>query len=149
MAHAVCDTADMFKAPLLGMVGTLHETIYEKRGHVFLSEYYTDLDYGDDGQLAITREHEEVNSSGGGGTQPEGHPREPDPLARRQGRESARRHHLRPFRYPQCRRHRDGGAGGGGSVLVRGLSDRRLVVRPTRSISRRVGKSDHQIVELS
>jgi UPF0271 protein len=99
MAHAVCDTADMFKAPLLGMVGTLHETIYEKRGHVFLSEYYTDLDYGDDGQLAITREHEEVNSSGGGGTQPEGHPREPDPLARRQGRESARRHHLRPFRY--------------------------------------------------
>jgi LamB/YcsF family len=77
MAHAVCDTADMFKAPLLGMVGTLHETIYEKRGHVFLSEYYTDLDYGDDGQLAITREHEEVNSSGGGGTQPEGHPREP------------------------------------------------------------------------
>jgi hypothetical protein len=32
---------------------------------------------------------------------------------------------------------------------VRGLSDRRLVVRPTRSISRRVGKSDHQIVELS
>ncbi len=57
MAHAVCDAADVFKAPLFGMVGTLHETIYEKRGRVFLSEYYTDLDYGDDGQLVITREH--------------------------------------------------------------------------------------------
>ena len=61
MAHAVCDAADVFKVPLLGMVGTLHETIYAQRGHKFMSEYYTDLDYGDDGQLVITREHHEVD----------------------------------------------------------------------------------------
>jgi UPF0271 protein len=31
-AHAICDAADVFKTPLLGMVGTLHETIYSARG---------------------------------------------------------------------------------------------------------------------
>ncbi len=61
IAHAVCDAADVFKVPLLGMIGTLHETIYPLRDHVFLSEYYTDLDYGDDGQLVITREHHAVD----------------------------------------------------------------------------------------
>ncbi len=61
MAHAVCDAADVFKVPLLGMIGTLHESLYPKRGHAFLSEYYTDLDYGDDGLLVITREHEAVD----------------------------------------------------------------------------------------
>jgi 5-oxoprolinase (ATP-hydrolysing) subunit A len=61
IAQAVCDAADVFKVPLLGMIGTLHETIYPQRGHIFLSEYYTDLDYGDDGQLVITREHHAVD----------------------------------------------------------------------------------------
>jgi lactam utilization protein B len=27
MAHALCDAADVFKVPLMGMVGTLHETV--------------------------------------------------------------------------------------------------------------------------
>ena len=57
VAHAVCDVADIFKVPLYGMVGTLHETIYPKRGHVFVSEFYADLDYTDEGGLIITREH--------------------------------------------------------------------------------------------
>ena len=61
IANAICDAADVFRAPLLGMIGTLHETIYERRGHVLLSEFYTDLAYGDDGQLVITREHEAVD----------------------------------------------------------------------------------------
>jgi UPF0271 protein len=61
IAQAICDAADVFKVPLLGMIGTLHETIYPQRGHIFLSEYYTDLDYGDDGQLVITREHHAVD----------------------------------------------------------------------------------------
>ena len=63
-AHAVCDAADVFKVPLLGMIGTLHESVYGERGHVFLSEYYSDLDYDDDGQLVITREHTEVDPAG-------------------------------------------------------------------------------------
>src|SRR5580692_6144752 len=33
MAHAVCDVADIFRVPLFGMVGTLHETVYAARGH--------------------------------------------------------------------------------------------------------------------
>ena len=57
IAHAICDAADIFKVPLFGMVGTLHETIYPARGHVLLSEFYADLDYNDAGGLIITREH--------------------------------------------------------------------------------------------
>jgi UPF0271 protein len=61
MAHAICDAADAFKAPLLGMIGTEHERIYPARGHRFLAEYYVDLDYTDDGKLIITGEHEAVD----------------------------------------------------------------------------------------
>ncbi|MES2666619.1 MAG: LamB/YcsF family protein [Pseudomonadota bacterium] len=57
IAHAVCDAADIFKVPLFGMTGTLHETIYPARGHRFLAEFYADLDYNDEGGLIITREH--------------------------------------------------------------------------------------------
>ena len=57
IAHAICDAADIFKVPLFGMVGTLHETVYPARGHVFVSEFYADLDYNDAGGLIITREH--------------------------------------------------------------------------------------------
>ncbi len=58
IAHAVCDVADVFKVPLMGMIGTCHERIYKARGHKFIAEFYTDLDYADDGSLIITREHE-------------------------------------------------------------------------------------------
>jgi UPF0271 protein len=58
VAHAVCDAADVFKVPLMGMVNTLHEKVYIARGHGFIAEFYTDLDYDDDGSLIITREHE-------------------------------------------------------------------------------------------
>ena len=61
MAHAVCDAADRFRAPLLGMGGTEHERVYKARGHRFLGEFYVDLDYADDGRLIITREHEAVD----------------------------------------------------------------------------------------
>ncbi len=57
IAHAICDAADIFKVPLFGMVGTLHETIYQARGHEFVSEFYADLEYNDAGGLIITREH--------------------------------------------------------------------------------------------
>lgn len=58
IAAAVCDAADVFKVPLLGMMGTLHESAYPARGHDFVSEFYADLEYNDDGSLIITREHE-------------------------------------------------------------------------------------------
>jgi UPF0271 protein len=58
IAHAVCDAADVFKVPLMGMINTQHEKVYQARGHKFIAEFYTDLDYTDDGGLIITREHE-------------------------------------------------------------------------------------------
>lgn len=58
IAHAVCDAADVFGVPLLGMTGTLHETVYPARGHRLIAEYYGDLDYRPDGSLIVTREHE-------------------------------------------------------------------------------------------
>ena len=61
VAHAICDAADIFDVPLLGMAGTAHERVYKDRGHTFLAEFYADLDYRDDGSLIITREHDPVD----------------------------------------------------------------------------------------
>lgn len=60
-AHAVCDAADVFDVPVLGMKNTLHEEIYTRRGHAFIAEFYADLEYDDDGSLIITREHHAVD----------------------------------------------------------------------------------------
>jgi UPF0271 protein len=57
VANAICDAADVFQAPLLGMAGTKHEEVYRKRGFRFIAEFYVDLDYDRDGGLIITREH--------------------------------------------------------------------------------------------
>ena len=57
IAHAVADAADIFRVPLFGMAGSLHEKVYTARGHAFVSEFYADLDYNDEGGLIITREH--------------------------------------------------------------------------------------------
>ena len=58
VAHAVCDAADVYEVPLMGLSGTLHATIYPERGHVFWPEFFADLDYSDEGRLIITREHD-------------------------------------------------------------------------------------------
>jgi UPF0271 protein len=60
-AHAIADAADVFKVPLMGMINTQHEKVYTARGHTFIAEFYTDLDYNDDGGLIITREHAAVD----------------------------------------------------------------------------------------
>jgi len=58
VAHAVCDAADVFGVPLMGMTGTMHEKIYPARGHRFIAEFYADLEYAPGGQLIVTREHD-------------------------------------------------------------------------------------------
>lgn len=58
VAAAVADAADVFGAPLMGMSGTVHEEVWGARDAGFISEYYADLDYRDDGSLIITREHQ-------------------------------------------------------------------------------------------
>lgn len=60
VARAVAEAATVFKVPLYGMAGTLHEKVYEAAGIPFVSEFYTDLEYAKDGSLIITREHAAV-----------------------------------------------------------------------------------------
>jgi UPF0271 protein len=61
VAEAICDAADVFKVPLMGMIGTQQEIVYKARRHAFIAEYYADLGYNDDGTLIITREHKAVD----------------------------------------------------------------------------------------
>jgi 5-oxoprolinase (ATP-hydrolysing) subunit A len=61
VANAVAEAAKVFNVPVLGMAGTLHEQVYTAAGLGFISEYYADLDYADDGTLIITREHHAVD----------------------------------------------------------------------------------------
>ena len=51
IANAICDAAEVFEVPLLGMAGTKHEEVYTKRGFRFMPEFYVDLDYDEDGQV--------------------------------------------------------------------------------------------------
>jgi 5-oxoprolinase (ATP-hydrolysing) subunit A len=61
VAKAVADAAKVFNVPVLGMAGTLHEQVYTAEGLQFISEYYADLEYADDGLLIITRQHQAVD----------------------------------------------------------------------------------------
>ena len=61
VASAICDAADVFKTPIMGMIGTCHETVYHARDHALIAEFYADLDYEDDGRLIITREHHAID----------------------------------------------------------------------------------------
>jgi UPF0271 protein len=58
IAHAVADAADVFEAPIMGLAGTQHETVYAERGRPLIAEFFADLDYSDEGRLIITREHD-------------------------------------------------------------------------------------------
>ena len=60
IAEAVAKAAKVFKVPVFGMAGTLHEKVYGAAGLTFISEFYADLDYDESGRLIITREHEAV-----------------------------------------------------------------------------------------
>jgi UPF0271 protein len=55
--HAIADAADVYHVPIYGLPGTAHETVYRRRGHEFVAEFFADLDYDDGGNLLITREH--------------------------------------------------------------------------------------------
>jgi 5-oxoprolinase (ATP-hydrolysing) subunit A len=57
VATAIANAVKVFNVPVMGMVGTLHERVYPAKGLEFISEYYADLDYDDQGMVIITREH--------------------------------------------------------------------------------------------
>lgn len=60
IAEAIADIGQHFDVPLFGLANTLHEEIYTARGLDFKAEFFADLDYDDDGQLLVTREHDAV-----------------------------------------------------------------------------------------
>lgn len=61
IAEAVADAAQVYRVPVMGLAGTLHETVYERRKLDFVTEFFADLEYDDDGSLIITREHAAVD----------------------------------------------------------------------------------------
>ncbi len=58
VCKAIADAVKVFDVPVMGMAGTMHEQVYVAEGLEFLSEYYADLDYDDEGMVIITREHQ-------------------------------------------------------------------------------------------
>lgn len=60
LALSVCTVAAAYGVPVYGMAGTMHEECAERAGVAFVSEYYADLDYADDGTLIISRTHDAV-----------------------------------------------------------------------------------------
>ncbi len=61
VAEAVADVAEIFDVGVMGLSGTMHETVYMRRGIGFLPEFFADLQYSDKGELIITREHDAVD----------------------------------------------------------------------------------------
>ena len=102
IANAICDAADVFKVPLLGMARTKHEEVYTKRGFKFIPEFYVDLDYDKDGKLIITREHVAWDPRGGGQADRAGGHREEGQDRRRQRHPDDGRLHLRAFRHARA-----------------------------------------------
>ena len=135
IAEAVADAADVYKVPLFGMKGTLHEKVYQRRGHTFVAEYYADLDYNAEGGLIITREHDAKDPTDAaarclralteGKTRTCGWKRHPRRI----------RFRLRPLRHAECRRHRRGRSRGSpplsGRALKRGAQAEAIQRRGT------------------
>lgn len=61
VAEGIADATLIFGVPVMGLPGTLHQRVYERRGCAFLSEFFADLDYDAEGNLVITRRHEAVD----------------------------------------------------------------------------------------
>lgn len=61
LANTIADAVELFGVPIMGMPNTLHEKVYIERGLDFIAEYYTDLEYTDEGQLILTVEHDPVD----------------------------------------------------------------------------------------
>ena len=56
MAHAIADAVETFNVSIFGMANTCHEKIYkDERNLDFVSEFYADLDYDENGKLVIAK----------------------------------------------------------------------------------------------
>ena len=57
IAEACTRTAKLYGLPILGLSGTLHESVAAEMDVPFQAEFFADLEYDDEGSLIITREH--------------------------------------------------------------------------------------------
>lgn len=55
LMDAACDVALQYEVPVFGLPGTAHERVALRRGVPFVSEFYVDLDYNDDGTIIVNR----------------------------------------------------------------------------------------------
>lgn len=55
LMDAACDVAEQYEVPVFGIAGTAHERVAARRGIPFVSEFYVDLDYDDEGMIVVNR----------------------------------------------------------------------------------------------
>lgn len=55
LMDAACDVAEQYEVPVFGLAGTAHERVAIRRGIPFISEFYVDLDYNDEGMVVVNR----------------------------------------------------------------------------------------------
>ena len=55
LMDAACDVAVQYGVPVFGLAGTAHERIAIRRGVPFVSEFYVDLEYNDEGTIIVNR----------------------------------------------------------------------------------------------
>ena len=56
MANAIADAVETFNVSIFGMANTCHEKVYkDERGLNFISEFYADLDYDENGSLVVAK----------------------------------------------------------------------------------------------
>ena len=56
MANAIADAVETFNVAIFGMANTCHEKVYkDERGLNFISEFYADLDYDENGNLVVAK----------------------------------------------------------------------------------------------
>jgi 5-oxoprolinase (ATP-hydrolysing) subunit A len=53
LMDSLCDVAEQYGVPVLGLSGTAHERVARRRGVPFVAEFYGDLDYADDGTVIV------------------------------------------------------------------------------------------------
>jgi 5-oxoprolinase (ATP-hydrolysing) subunit A len=60
VAEAIADAAQVFQVPVFAFANCAMSDVFARRGIPFVSEFYADLDYNDEGRNIITREHHPV-----------------------------------------------------------------------------------------
>ncbi|RZK72758.1 MAG: 5-oxoprolinase subunit PxpA [Rhodococcus sp. (in: high G+C Gram-positive bacteria)] len=55
LMESVCDVAEQYGVPILGLPHTAHQRVADRRGVEFVAEFYVDLDYNDDGTIIVNR----------------------------------------------------------------------------------------------